>query len=131
VPAQRERFPRPARQLDPHGRRHHARPLSAPDANSLAYEAGAYAANLDVVDHLGRIAPGVGCTLPQLALAWLIAQGAVPILGAKTVAQLTENVGAAHVTLSPEVLTSIDDVAPAGAFRGDRFHAPMAAAVNK
>jgi len=25
--------------------------LSAPDANSLAYEAGAYAANLDLVDH--------------------------------------------------------------------------------
>jgi aryl-alcohol dehydrogenase-like predicted oxidoreductase len=91
----------------------------------------ALAANLTVVDRLGAIAAEVGCGRAQLALAWLIAQGAVPIPGAMTVAQLVDNVGAARIILTPEVMAAIDAAAPVGALRGHRFHAPMAAAVNR
>jgi aryl-alcohol dehydrogenase-like predicted oxidoreductase len=50
---------------------------------------------------LGRVAAEVGCSSPQAALAWLLARRQVlPIIGARTLAQLEDNLGAAHVSLS-------------------------------
>src|SRR5262249_33666107 len=51
--------------------------------------------NVALVDRIGEVAAGLGCSLPQLALAWVMGKGAVPIQGAMNRGQLRENIGAA------------------------------------
>jgi aryl-alcohol dehydrogenase-like predicted oxidoreductase len=81
--------------------------------------------NVGLVDRLRAIADDKGCTLAQLAIAWLLARGAdiVPIVGTKHRRYLEENVGAVEVELTPEDLRRLDEVVPPGAAAGDRYHA--------
>ncbi|QGN59532.1 aldo/keto reductase [Nostocoides sp. HKS02] len=66
----------------------------------------------EVVDAVGEVAAELGASSAQVALAWVAAQPAVSsvILGARTVDQLTDNLGAADVTLPPEALARLDEV---------------------
>ena len=59
--------------------------------------------NFDVLDDLEAVAEEVGATPAQTALAWLMHRDGVtaPIVGARTVDQLAENLGAATVDLTP------------------------------
>jgi len=70
----------------------------------------------DAVDALDEMAQKKGCTLSQLALAWVINQKAItsPIIGPRTVEQLQDNIGAIDVTFSDEDFARIDDFAPPG-----------------
>jgi aryl-alcohol dehydrogenase-like predicted oxidoreductase len=81
--------------------------------------------NLGIVDRLRKVAESKGCTLSQLALAWLIARGddVVPIVGTKHIRYLEEDLGAIVVDLSAEDLGQIEAIAPPGAAAGDRYHA--------
>jgi aryl-alcohol dehydrogenase-like predicted oxidoreductase len=81
--------------------------------------------NVGIVDRLGEVADAKGCTLAQLAIAWLLARGddIVPIAGTKRRRYLQENVGALEVELTLEDLDRIDGIAPPGAAAGDRYHA--------
>jgi len=57
-----------------------------------------------VIDAVGSIAEGRGVSMSQVALAWVADRPAVTsvILGARTIAQLDDNLGAADLHLSPE-----------------------------
>ncbi len=70
-----------------------------------------------------EIAEGLGCAPGQLAIAWLLAQGAdiVPIPGTKRLRYLEENLGAVEVSLTAEQLAAIDEAAPKGGFAGARY----------
>lgn len=72
--------------------------------------------NLDAVARLAAFADERGASVSQLALAWLLAQGRdiVPIPGTRSIARLTENVGAVHLTLSEDDLRRIADILPNG-----------------
>jgi aryl-alcohol dehydrogenase-like predicted oxidoreductase len=72
--------------------------------------------NLRLVEVVKDIAAARGCTPGQVALAWLHAQGddVVPIPGTKRRRYLEENVGALDVTLTPEDLTRLEGLQPAG-----------------
>jgi aryl-alcohol dehydrogenase-like predicted oxidoreductase len=62
-----------------------------------------------------------GCTPGQVAIAWVLAQGAdiVPIPGTKRLRYLQENLGAADVSLDAGDLAWLDaNVAPAS---GERY----------
>jgi aryl-alcohol dehydrogenase-like predicted oxidoreductase len=65
-----------------------------------------------VVDAVLEVAADVGASAAQVALAWVAAQPAVTsvILGARTVEQLADNLGAADLTLSAEALARLGDV---------------------
>ncbi|MDX1747493.1 MAG: aldo/keto reductase, partial [Halobacteriales archaeon] len=67
--------------------------------------------NFDALDVLLAVADEVGATPAQVALAWLLEQETVtaPIIGARTVDQLEENLGAAEVSLSAEQVRRLDD----------------------
>jgi aryl-alcohol dehydrogenase-like predicted oxidoreductase len=67
---------------------------------------------LEAVQRLGDVARDVGCSLPQLALAWVLRQPNVSsaIIGASRPQQVDENVKAAEVRLSEDVLQRIDEV---------------------
>jgi aryl-alcohol dehydrogenase-like predicted oxidoreductase len=88
--------------------------------------------NLDLVARVESIAKEKNCTPSQLALAWLLAQGPdiIPIPGTKRRNYLEENVGALNVTLSPEDLRRIEEVAPKGVASGQRYPATMMQLVN-
>jgi aryl-alcohol dehydrogenase-like predicted oxidoreductase len=62
-----------------------------------------------IVALLRRIGDGHGRTPSQVALAWLIAQGAVPIPGAKNKEQAEQNAGALGWHLSGEELQLLTD----------------------
>jgi aryl-alcohol dehydrogenase-like predicted oxidoreductase len=97
-------------------------PRFAPDA---------LARNLDLVRRLVEFAAARDLTLAQLALGWILAQGAVPIPGAMNRDQLDENRAAADVALDEDTLAELDQLVPEGAFAGDRFHAPMLSTVDQ
>jgi aryl-alcohol dehydrogenase-like predicted oxidoreductase len=75
------------------------------------------------VEGLEAIAADKRCTVAQLCLAWLLAQGedVIPIPGTKSLDRLRENLGAMDITLSPQELDTIAQVLPAGAAAGTRY----------
>lgn len=81
------------------------------------------AKNEALVDALGKLAADKGVTATQLAIAWVLARGntIVPVIGARTRAQLKETLGALDVTLSAEDLTRIAEAVPAAAVAGTRY----------
>jgi len=89
--------------------------------------------NLDLVARVDAIAKEKKCTAGQLALAWLLAQGEdiIPIPGTKRRKYLEENAGATGVTLTPEDLRRIDEVAPHGAAAGPRYPEAMMKLVGR
>jgi aryl-alcohol dehydrogenase-like predicted oxidoreductase len=89
--------------------------------------------NLDLVKRVEEIAREKRCTPAQLALAWVLAQGndIVPIPGTKRRKYLQENIGALDVVLTSEDLERIEEVAPKGAFAGQRYPDWAMAMVNR
>ncbi|MER5521629.1 aldo/keto reductase [Streptomyces sp. NPDC002763] len=77
--------------------------------------------NLAVVDEVRRIAAAKKVTPSQLALAWVLGQGAVAIPGTKRRRYLEENSAAAAVTITAQEMAAIDAVAPHGIVAGDRY----------
>ncbi|WP_433082503.1 aldo/keto reductase [Dactylosporangium sp. CA-052675] len=77
--------------------------------------------NLGLVEALRRVAAAKGCTVAQLAIAWVAAQGPdiVPLVGARTRERLSEAL--ADVSLSAADLAEIERAVPAGSARGDRY----------
>lgn len=71
---------------------------------------------LEVVEQLVELADGIGCTLPELALAFPVAHPAVTsvIIGPRTVDQLEGLLKGASLTLEEEVLDRIDEIVPPG-----------------
>jgi aryl-alcohol dehydrogenase-like predicted oxidoreductase len=65
-----------------------------------------------VLDKLQEVAHGRKLTPTQTALAWLLTQPGItsPIIGANTVEQLRENLGAAGVKLSPDEMAALNEV---------------------
>ncbi len=64
-----------------------------------------------VVEVVRRIAEGHGRTPSQVALRWLIEKGTVPIPGAKSAAQATENAGALGWSLTSDDMADLDAAA--------------------
>jgi aryl-alcohol dehydrogenase-like predicted oxidoreductase len=75
------------------------------------------------VESLEAIAADKQCTVAQLCLAWLVAQGedVIPIPGTKRIDRLDENLAALDVTLSPAEVAAISAVIPVGAAAGTRY----------
>ncbi|MBN1679955.1 MAG: aldo/keto reductase [Anaerolineae bacterium] len=73
-------------------------------------------AALDAVSALHTLAADKGCTLSQLALAWVAAQPGItsPILGARTLVYLEDALGAFDVNLTPDDMAQIDTIVPPG-----------------
>ncbi|MEV5503007.1 aldo/keto reductase [Nonomuraea fuscirosea] len=64
------------------------------------FQPAAFAANRALVGRIETLAAGKGVTVAQLALAWLLAQGVVPIPGTRRRERLDENVAALGVELT-------------------------------
>ena len=81
------------------------------------------AKNRPLVDAFAGVARGKGCTAAQLAIAWVLSRDphVIPLVGARTRAQLAETLGALEVALTPEDHARIDAAIPEGSIAGTRY----------
>jgi aryl-alcohol dehydrogenase-like predicted oxidoreductase len=81
--------------------------------------------NERLVANLQTLAAERGITASQLAIAWVMTKNRwiVPLIGARTRAQLAESLGALDVDLSPEDMARIEQLVPASAVAGTRYDA--------
>lgn len=84
-----------------------------------------YAANLKLLPAYNKLAQQAGCSPAQLALAWLLrkAPHIIPIPGTTSVAHLLDDLGAASVTLSPDVLLALEALINQQTVHGARYTA--------
>jgi len=89
--------------------------------------------NLALAEQVKALAARKRCTAAQIALAWVLAQGAdiVPIPGTKRVKYLEDNLGALAVELSSDDLSVLDELFSPGAATGERYAPPMMELVNR
>jgi aryl-alcohol dehydrogenase-like predicted oxidoreductase len=87
------------------------------------------AAKFDAAERLAGVAASIGCSLPQLAVAFAATHPAVSsvIIGPRTMQQLTDLLAGATLTLDDETLDRIDEIVPPGTNTydpNDAFKAP-------
>ncbi|MBL8387968.1 MAG: aldo/keto reductase [Hydrogenophaga sp.] len=84
-----------------------------------------HAKNQALLPAYNAIAAEVGCTPSQLAIAWLLHQGddILPIPGTRSVEHLIDDLGAADVTLSSEVIARLNALINQHTVHGDRYNA--------
>ena len=84
-----------------------------------------YAKNQALLPAYNAIAAEVGCTPSQLAIAWLLHQGEdiLPIPGTTSVEHLMDDIGAAEVKLSAEVIARLNALINQHTVHGDRYNA--------
>lgn len=97
------------------------------------FAAEAREANQELVEKLTAIAKGREATPAQVALAWLLAQKPwiVPIPGTTKAHRLTENLGAARLTLSAAELKAIGEALANIEIQGERYPAHLAAMTGR
>ena len=88
-----------------------------------------FARNQALVAALDKVATARGVRPAQLAIAWARAKrpSIVPVMGARTRAQLAESLGALAITLSPAEVAELESAVPADAVAGTRYHAAQMA----
>jgi len=88
---------------------------------------GNLARNRQLVETLRSLAAEKGVTASQLAVAWVLARGEniVPVIGARTPAQLAESLAALPIALSPAEMARLEAAIPASAVAGDRYAPPQ------
>ncbi len=79
--------------------------------------------NQQLISELQALAASRGTTPAQLAIAWVLAKGGniIPVMGARTRAQLAETLGALEIRLSPAELAEIEARIPAEQVAGTRY----------
>jgi len=79
--------------------------------------------NQILIERLQELATEKKVSASQLAIAWVLAKGStiVPVIGARTQAQLAESLGALQATLTPVELRRIEEAIPASAAAGSRY----------
>jgi len=83
-----------------------------------------HAKNAALLPAYNAIAAEVGCTPSQLAIAWLLHQGKdiLPIPGTRSVEHLVDDLGAAEVVLSADVIARLDALINQHTVHGDRYN---------
>lgn len=79
--------------------------------------------NISLIRTISAFAKKKGCSVAQLALAWVMAQGdyIVPIPGTKRIKYLEENIASSDIVLTEKDLHELDKIAPYGIAAGDRY----------
>lgn len=96
------------------------------------FQAENFDVNQRLVHAVMTIAEERHCTAAQLALAWLLHQGAdiVPIPGTRSISRLDENAAATTLKLTQDELQRIDQVLASNSVAGTRYPAAGMASVN-
>tara|TARA_R110001592_G_scaffold359093_1_gene664875 strand:+ start:604 stop:1617 length:1014 start_codon:yes stop_codon:yes gene_type:complete len=86
--------------------------------------------NLELVNEIKKVAAEKNITAAQLAIAWTIAKGHVPIPGTKRVKYIEQNIEATNVLLTEEDLNRLESIVPLGTETGARYPEEVMKGVN-
>jgi aryl-alcohol dehydrogenase-like predicted oxidoreductase len=94
---------------------------------SPRFQEGNFEKNLELVARVRDLAQKKGCSVAQLALAWVLAQGedVLAIPGTKKVKYLEDNWEAQELHLSLSELAALDEAFPSGSVSGTRYPEAM------
>jgi aryl-alcohol dehydrogenase-like predicted oxidoreductase len=100
--------------------------------HSPRFQRGNLEHNLQLVDMLRDLANARGCSVAQLAVAWVLARGddIVPLIGARTRERLAEALGALDVSLDADDLAAIEQAVPPDSAAGERYAAAQMAMLD-
>lgn len=94
------------------------------------YQGEQFYKNVDLVNEIKKVAAEKDITAAQLAIAWVIAKGHVPIPGTKRVKYVEENIASASIPLSQEDLKRLESIFPLGTDNGARYDEASMKGVN-
>jgi aryl-alcohol dehydrogenase-like predicted oxidoreductase len=88
------------------------------------FQGEAFQANLKLLAPFGRIAREVGCSMAQLALAWVLAQGEhiIALPGTGKLEHLIENAGAAEIRLDADTIRRVGEIVNRNTVHGPRYN---------
>ncbi|NND90657.1 MAG: aldo/keto reductase [Granulosicoccus sp.] len=90
------------------------------------FETAAFTANSRLLEPFGRIAREQGCTMAQLALAWLLSienQTLVPIPGTRNIQHMRDNARSADIRLEEATVQALDALINESTVTGTRYTA--------
>ncbi len=87
--------------------------------------------NIELAEAIKNMAREKNITSSQLAIAWIVAKGFVPIPGTKRIKYLEQNIEAAKIKLSSADLARLESIIPLGTVTGDRYDAANMTVVGK
>jgi len=96
------------------------------------FQADHFPKNLRLLDGLAALAQEQGCTMGQLAMAWVLAQGShiVALPGTTRLDHLEENAGASGIVLSQEMQHRLDALINPRTVSGARYAAAVQAEID-
>jgi aryl-alcohol dehydrogenase-like predicted oxidoreductase len=77
--------------------------------------------NIELLNELNKLAAEKNITPSQLAIAWTINKGFVPIPGTKRVKYVEQNIAAADVIISDADTQRLESIIPLGTATGNRY----------
>lgn len=95
------------------------------------FQPGAFAANRRLVARIESVAARLGATTAQVALAWLLAEGVVPIPGTRRRSRLDENAAAASLELTDDVRRELAAALPDEEIVGHRDFVEVPAGADR
>jgi diketogulonate reductase-like aldo/keto reductase len=82
--------------------------------------------NLNIAREVDKVAQQLGTSSSQVALSWLLSKGVIPIIGARKVSHLEDNLQCVDVNLSAEQAKQLDEASQIElGFPHDFFKADM------
>ena len=85
------------------------------------YQGEQFYQNLNLLQEIEKMADEKEITTAQLAIAWVIAKGHVPIPGTKKRKYVEQNIAAADISLSDTDLKRLEEIIPLGKDTGARY----------
>ncbi|WP_367752699.1 aldo/keto reductase [Flavobacterium sp. WC2430] len=87
--------------------------------------------NITLVNEIKTLANEKEITPSQLAIAWIVSKGIIPIPGTKRVKYVEENNAAAEIKLSTEEINRLETIIPLGTITGARYDAANMQAIDQ
>lgn len=88
------------------------------------FEPENFARNVKLLVPFGKIAREQGCSMAQLALAWILARAdrtLIPIPGTRNMNHMRENAGAGDIELDGETVSTLDELINENTVAGNRY----------
>ena len=87
------------------------------------FQGEAFYKNRAIVEEIKKLASRKGCSLPQIALAWVASQGMIAIPGTTNPKRLEENFASRNVDLNESERQEMRKIIDAAKPQGDRYSA--------
>ena len=87
--------------------------------------------NIELLHKINQLAAEKQISSSQLAIAWVLSKGHVPIPGTKRIKYLEQNIAATEIVLSDDEIAGLEAIVPLGTITGDRYDAQGMQFVNQ